>query len=138
MIAAILKISSAALHVEDKAPPPFLLPFEDGALSELTIFANDCSVHTGTPSEVTPFSAFRPPNVLSPADDMLWFTFMVFLDFVAVDAATVNVAGESVADAVAIILICTHNLNKSKIYIYIYKKAQKFEREIISCCKRSD
>ncbi|KAI3441348.1 uncharacterized protein J3R85_002627, partial [Psidium guajava] len=50
MMAAIRNISPTALHLEDRAPP--LLPFPRD-LKELTTFANDCSVHRGTPREAT-------------------------------------------------------------------------------------
>lgn len=53
MMAAIWKISPAALHVEEAAPPPLLLPplLED--FKELTTFAKAFSVVTGSPSDVT-------------------------------------------------------------------------------------
>lgn len=66
IMAAILKISPAALQVEERAPPPFFpFPF-DGYFKELTIFANDWSAQTGRPKETTLLWAFKPPKELSP------------------------------------------------------------------------
>ncbi|KAK3412464.1 hypothetical protein EUGRSUZ_I01214 [Eucalyptus grandis] len=50
MMAAIRNISPTALHLEDRVPPPLPFPCD---LKEPTMFANDCSVHTGTPREAT-------------------------------------------------------------------------------------
>ena len=97
MMAAILNISEAALHVEDRAPPP-PLPF---AFKELTTFAKHCSVHIGTPIATTLLWAFRPPKLFSPATYTTFFSpFWVLLPELLTLAVTV--AGQSIADAVAI------------------------------------
>lgn len=91
---AILKISRAALQVADKAPPP--LPFDDGVLNELTIFAKDCSVDTGRPNEVTWSFAFSPSNEFNP---LMYFTLVPFWkDFLPVPimAAELIVVAENV------------------------------------------
>lgn len=96
---AILKISTAALQVEDKAPP---LPCDDDVvLKELTMLANDCSVLKGRPNEATLLCALSPSNEFKP---LMYFTLILFWEdlFVPTLAARVTVAGESVTEAVAI------------------------------------
>ncbi|KAF3620837.1 hypothetical protein FXO38_32159 [Capsicum annuum] len=91
---AILKISEAALQVEDKAPPP--LACDDGVLNELTIFAKDCSVDIGRPNEATWLFAFSPPNEFNPS---MYFTLVAFWkDFLPVPimAVELTVAAENV------------------------------------------
>lgn len=70
---AIWKISPAALQVEEAAPP--LLPL-DGYFNELTTFAKHCSVHTGSPNDVTLFWAFNPPKWFTP---LMKFTLLSLL-----------------------------------------------------------
>lgn len=100
IIEAILKISTAALQVEDKAPP---LPCDDDdvVLKELTMFANDCSVLKGWPNEATLLCALSPSNEFKP---LMYFTLVLFWEhlFVPTLAARVTVAGESVTEPVAI------------------------------------
>lgn len=66
MIAAILKISDAALQVEERAPPPLPLPWDAEDLRELITIAKDWWVHTGRPKEAMWLCAFRPPKEFSP------------------------------------------------------------------------
>lgn len=66
MMAAILNISPAALHVDDSAPPPFFF-FCTDCLRELTIVANDCSVLLDMPRDETPVCALSPPKAFMPS-----------------------------------------------------------------------
>lgn len=90
---AILKISRAALQVEDKAPP---LACDDGVFNELTIFAKDCSVDIGRPNEATWLFAFSPSNEFKP---LMYFTLVTFWEEllpVPIVAAELTVAAENV------------------------------------------
>ncbi|KAF7817538.1 hypothetical protein G2W53_031507 [Senna tora] len=84
MIAAIWKISPAALHVDDRAPPLFPFPFPLDA----TISAKHFSVLFGLPNEITLLWAFRPPNEFNP---LILLLFAFTLDLIT---APVTLAAE--------------------------------------------
>lgn len=79
MIAAIVNISPAALHVDESAPPLFPFPLDAVAFTELTILAKHFSVLKGSPKATTPLLALSPPNELSPLTCTTFFiVFLVF------------------------------------------------------------
>lgn len=93
IMVAILKISRAALQVEDKAPP---LACDDGVFNELTIFAKACSVDKGRPNEATWLFALSPSNEFNP---LMYFTLVPFWEEflpVPIMAAELTVAAENV------------------------------------------
>lgn len=89
MMPAIWKISAAALHVEEAAPP--LLPL-DGYFNELTTLAKHCSVHTGRPNDVTLFWAFNPPKELIPLMNCTLLSLLLVLPTTVIVAGIVALA----------------------------------------------
>jgi hypothetical protein len=113
MMAAILNISSAALHVEESAPPPLLLPC-DVALNELTTLAKHCSVDTGKPRDTTVLLwALRPPKEFSaPRYTTLFILFWVLLLLLELNKAAVTVAEVS-----PVVVMAIANANPSTIWM---------------------
>lgn len=114
MMAAILNISSAALHVEESAPPPLLLLPCDVALNELTTLAKHCSVDTGKPRDTTVLLwALRPPKEFSaPRYTTLFILFWVLLLLLELNKAAVTVAEVS-----PVVVMAIANANPSTIWM---------------------
>ena len=99
MVLAMVKISSAALQVEEHAPP-LLAPLEAG-LRELTIRANDRSAQSRWPREETALLALSPPK--EPNSPTLMPARLLIADRAAPPrgAATAETAAEESVAAIA-------------------------------------